>query len=313
MKTSSRPSSSPPSPEPLSGAAPEGPTSIGNGPVAGRVDAHAHVFPAELILRRETYVERDVRFGALYRSPKAAMVTADELVESMDRHGLDMCVAVGFPFADQGLCRLVNDHLVEAVARFPGRLAGLACVAPDAPGARAELERCLDAGLIGCGELAPDHDAARLRAAGSPSGLGAVADCLRERGLPLMVHASEPLGHDYPGKGRFTPEACYALAEAQPGLTIVFGHMGGGLFLYEAMPEVRRTLVSCFYDTAAVPYLYGSEIYAACVLTAGPEKLIFGSDYPLLAPSRYQEGLAGLDPATRAAVEGGNARKVFGL
>jgi len=236
----------------------------------GLVDAHVHVFPAEMIAHRASYLERDARFCALYRSPKAATVTADDLVESMDEHGVDACVMVGFPFADQGLCRLVNDHLLEAVGKFPGRVAGLACVAPGAPGARAELERSLDAGLSGCGELAPEWDGAGAGRRGSDQGLPAVAECLRERGLPLLVHASEPLGHEYPGKGRFTPEACYALARAHPGLTIVFGHMGGGLFLYEAMPEVRSTLVDVFYDTAAVPYLYGPEIYEACVTTAGP-------------------------------------------
>ncbi len=281
--------------------------------VAGLVDAHVHVFPRELIRDRETYVLRDARFGALYGSPKAAMVTADEVVESMDKQSVDISVMVGFPFADQGLCRLVNDHILEAVGRFPEKLAGLACVAPDAPGALSELERCLDAGLVGCGELAPERDQMCTGRTGSSSGFAAVAGCLVERGLPLLIHASEPLGHEYAGKGDFVPEACFALAEAYPELTLVFGHMGGGLFVYEAMPEVRRTLARVFYDTAAVPYLYGPEIYEACVLTAGPEKLIFGSDYPLLAPSRYREGLERLGLATRAAVEGGNARRVFGL
>lgn len=266
-----------------------------------------------MIVGREAYLERDARFGALYRSQVAAMVSADDLVDLMDEHGVDKCVMAGFPFSDQGLCRLVNDHLLEAVGKFPEKLAGLACVAPAARGARAELERCLDAGLSGCGELAPQPDEAYEDGRRSGRGLHAIADSLRERGRPLLVHASEPLGHEYPGKGRFTPEACYALARAHPGLAIVFAHMGGGLFLYEAMPEVRRTLADVFYDTAAVPYLYGPEVYDACVSTAGPAKLLFGSDYPLLAPARYSEGLARLDPALRAAVEGGNARKVYRL
>jgi uncharacterized protein len=277
------------------------------------VDAHVHVFPPEMVAQREAFLERDARFGALYGSPKAAMVTADELVQSMLGDGAGFSVAVGFPFADQGLCRLVNDHILEAVREYPAQLGGLACVAPDAPGARAELERCLDGGLRGCGELAPEGQAALDGKAGDGRGLAAVAGCLRERGLPLLVHASEPVGHRYPGKGRFTPEACYALAEAYPGLTLVLAHMGGGLFLYETMPEVRRTLADVFYDTAAAPYLYGPEIYHACVATAGAEKLIFGSDYPLLPPRRYIDGLQRLDPAARVAALGGNARRAFKL
>ena len=143
-------------------------------------------------------------------------------------------------------------------------------MAPGRAGALAELERCLDAGLRGCGELAPVSWQALEAVRGGADGLDALAGCLRERGLPLLVHASEPVGHDYPGKGRFGPADCLALAEAYPGLTIVFAHMGGGLFLYETMPEVRTALAGVHYDTAAVPYLYCAEVYEAAVSSAGP-------------------------------------------
>ena len=278
------------------------------GPVDGRVtlglvDAHVHVFPPEIIGDRQSLLERDRRFGELYRPARARMATAEHVLESMDREGVDLSMLVGFPFVDQGLCRLVNDYVLEAVANHPGRLAGLACVAPEAPGAVAELERCLDAGLRGCGELAPEPGET----------LAAIAGHLRERGAPLLVHASEPVGHEYPGKGRFGPDSCFALAASNPGLTIVFAHFGGGLFLYESMPEVRKTLATVFYDTAAAPYLYGAGIYRAVESTAGIEKIILGSDYPLLAPGRYLPGLEALTPPARAAVLAGNARKVFGL
>jgi predicted TIM-barrel fold metal-dependent hydrolase len=238
------------------------------------------------------------------------MATADEVVAQMDENGVDSSLLVGFPFADLGLCRTVNDYVLEAVRKYPGRLAGLACVTP-MPGAKAELERCLDAGLCGCGELAPDGQGFGDAASGG-RGMAVLTGCLRERNRPLLVHASEPVGHQYPGKGRFTPEACFALARACPEVTIVFGHMGGGLFLYETMPEVRQTLTRVFYDTAAVPYLYGPEIYEVAVLAAGPEKFIFGSDFPLLPPSRYLDGLGRLTDSARAAVQGGNARRVYG-
>jgi uncharacterized protein len=292
----------PPLPDGVESGAGAGPPAPG--PAAGRVDAHVHVFPPEMIRDREAYLDREARFGELYRASSAPMAAADDVVAHMDRAGVGLSIVVGFAFADQGLCRMVNDYIIEAVRTYPDRLAGLACVGPGAPGAVAELERCLDAGLRGCGELAPEDV--------EPS-LDSVAECLRERGLPLLIHSNEPVGHQYPGKGRFTPQSCFALAEAYPGLTIVFAHMGGGLFLYELMPEVRRTLADVFYDTAAVPYLYGPEIYDVAISSAGPEKFIFGTDYPLLSPGRYEDGLKRLDSAARAAVEGGNARKVFGI
>jgi predicted TIM-barrel fold metal-dependent hydrolase len=327
MKTSSKRSSSPRLPDASGaprGARPDGGPHSAPGdtrttdratplPKPGFVDVHVHVFPPEMIRDREAYLDRDARFGALHRSPTAPMATAEQVVAHMDEVGVDVSVVVGFAFAGQGLCRMVNDYLLEVVGKYPDRLAGLACVAPGAPGARAELERCLDAGLRGCGELAPSADDLAGGAPGRGRGLLDIAGCLKERGLPLLVHASEPIGHRYPGKGGFTPELCYQLAEACPGTALILAHMGGGLFLYEAMPEVRRTLADVCYDTAAVPYLYGPEIYDAAISTAGPEKFLFGSDYPLLSPARYIEGLERLDVATRTAVQGGNARRVFGL
>lgn len=266
------------------------------------IDAHVHVFPPEIRSHRAIYLEKDARFHALYRDPCAEMAGVEEVLAHMDEGGIDRSLLVGFPFADLGLCGLVNDYLIEAVRSYPGRLAGLACVAPGAPGASAELERCLEAGLCGCGELAPEgHDPALVTLAG----------LLRERGAPVLVHASEPVGHIYPGKGGFTPSACLALAEACPGTTIVFAHMGGGLFVYELMPEVRRALADSYYDTAAVPYLYDRAVYRVAVACVGREKILFGSDYPRLKIDRYRGGLSTLDPAIRQAVEAENVRKVY--
>ena len=269
------------------------------------VDAHVHIFSPDVVARRDSYLPRDARFAALYTDPRARMATAEEVLAEMDCCGVETSVVFGFPFRDQGLCRATNDYVLEAMAAHLGRLAGLACVAPGAPGAVAELERCLDAGMRGCGELAPDGgDAARKELAG-------IAGLLRERDLPLMLHANEPVGHEYPGKSGFGPEAAAACVEAYPGTKLVFAHMGGGLFLYEAMPELRRILADCYYDTSALPYLYDAGVYKAVEATAGLHKLLFGSDYALLSPSRYRAGLQCLSPEGRAAVCGDNARKVF--
>ena len=271
------------------------------------VDAHVHIFPPEMTEARDSYLSRDERFASLYADPRARMATAEEVLAEMDRTNVALSVVFGFPFRDQGLCRQVNEYVLAAVAALPGRLAGLACVAPGEPGAAAELERCLDAGMRGCGELAPGGSPEDIEA------LSGVAGLLRERGLPLLLHSNEPVGHVYPGKNAFGPAACVACAAAHPGLKLVFAHMGGGTFLYEAMPELRNTLADAYYDTAALPYLYDPAVYRAAEATAGAHKVLFGSDYALLSPARYRAGLDELSPASRVAICTDNARKVFKL
>ncbi len=281
------------------------------------IDSHVHIFPPEIIRNREDYLARDRRFAALYESPQAKMVTAEDLLAHMAETGVRKSVVFGYAFSDQGLCRFVNNYVIEAAGCYPDRLAGLACVWTGGPGAAKEVERCLDAGLRGCGELVLESEWSGKRSGkGSGrawSGLGAIAGLLKERGLPLLVHANELVGHSYPGKGPFGPEACVSLAQAFPGLTMVLAHLGGGAFLYEAMPEVAAALADVYYDTAAVPYLYRPSVYQAVLATAGAHKLVFGSDYPLLSPARYRAGLDHLPEEARSAVCEDNARRIFGL
>ncbi|MFH1833927.1 MAG: amidohydrolase, partial [bacterium] len=77
------------------------------------------------------------------------MVDAEEVLTHMDTAGVETSIVFGFAFKDQGLCRMVNDYVIDSVGRYPSRLAGLACVSPAQPGGATELERCLDAGLRG--------------------------------------------------------------------------------------------------------------------------------------------------------------------
>jgi predicted TIM-barrel fold metal-dependent hydrolase len=271
---------------------------------------HVHVFPPELIERREWYLARDAWFSLLYSSPGSRMATVDQLLEQMDSDGVDHSVIFGFAFRDQSLCRFVNDYVLDAVKEHPGRLLGLACVSPESPGALQELERCLQEGLQGCGELMPDGQGFDPLA--SP-GLARVAGSLVEQQLPLLLHANEPVGHTYAGKGRVTPQVCFSLAESWPELDLILAHLGGGLFLYELMPEVRQTLSRVYYDTSAVPYLYRPEVYAVVAAAAGAKKLLFGSDYPLLAPARYLSAIRDSTGADRGEVLGGNAQRLFRL
>ncbi|MFH1084285.1 MAG: amidohydrolase family protein [Chloroflexota bacterium] len=247
------------------------------------VDAHAHVFPPEVIRQRAAYRQRDRWFGLLYANPRARLATADELVAALDAAGVGRAVAFGFAFADVGLCRACNDYTLDAARRFAGRLIPLAVTNP-AAGAEgvAEARRALEGGARGLGELMPEGQGYSLDDAAALDPLMALA---RAAAAPLWVHVNEPVGHAYPGKGAQGPAEAYRLAVRYPENDLVLAHWGGGLPFYELMPEVRATLRRVYYDTAASPYLYAPEILAHVAAWA-PHKVLFGSDYPLIAPSR---------------------------
>ncbi len=275
------------------------------------VDSHTHIFPPELIRERERYLARDAWFGHLYASPKARMATAEELVEAMDAAGVDVAVTFGFGWADPGLCRLANDYVAEAVRAYPGRLVGFAMVNPAAEGAEAELARCATAGLRGVGELMPDGQGYTLA---DVDVLAPVMDTAGALGWPVLTHTSEPVGHEYPGKGLASLAPALQLAGRFPQTSLILAHWGGGLLFYELMPEVRRALARVYYDTAASPYLYDDAIFPLAASLVG-ERVLFGSDYPLLGQRRLLERVraSGLRGEALGGVLGKNAARLLGL
>jgi uncharacterized protein len=276
------------------------------------VDFHTHIFSDEMRGMRAEYLERDSWFGTLYEDPKHRLASAEDVVASMREAGVDRTVVFGFPWRDGGLCREHNDYLIEAVRKFPNKLIGFACVQPlDANDAR-ELERCLAAGLMGLGELGPDGQRFDI---GDKWALEDCAEVLQQRGLPLVTHSSEPVGHAYHGKGETHPWRLLKLAENFPHLTIVMSHWGGGLPFYELMPEVRDVLKNVYYDSAASTYLYRFEIFKAVCQIVGPEKIVWGTDYPLLSQAKFLKRVraCGLSEAELDMILGGNAARLLSI
>ena len=114
------------------------------------------------------------------------------------------------------------------------------------------------------------------------------------------MHASEPLGHQYPGKGKTFPQELEYFLSYHLETNVILAHWGGGLPLFGHMPEIRRILKNTYFDTAATPYLYDSGIYQTMINIVGIENILFGSDYPLMS---YQKVFAHLEDAKLTPTE----------
>jgi predicted TIM-barrel fold metal-dependent hydrolase len=98
-----------------------------------------------------------------------------------------------------------------------------------------------------------------------------------------------------------------------PDIKIILAHFGGGLLFYETMKEIKESFRDVYYDTAAAPFLYDYRIYRVVKALDLCEKIIFGSDFPLLSPSRYLGDIeeSGFSDEEKQLIMGGNARKLF--
>ncbi len=277
------------------------------------IDCHTHIFPRWIRENRESCFGSEPAFRLLYEFPKSRMVGADEIVAAMDEDGVDRSVVFGFPWKDLDTARRHNDYILSAVERHPRRLSGFCCLDPHSDGAAVETARCLDSGLIGVGELAFYGSGISAEILDT---LGDIMAICRERDLPVMIHTNECVGHVYPGKAPIALEGIYALARAFPENRIILAHWGGGIFFFNLLKkEVQETLANVYYDTAASPFLYRPDIYPTAVQLAGGDKVLFGSDFPLIRPSRYFKEMAtsGLTEPDIARICGENSRWLLNL
>ncbi len=278
------------------------------------IDVHTHIFPKEFRTRRDAYFSNEPAFKKLYQSPKSLLIGAEDMLATMDDNQVDKSVIFGFPWTDSNLFKKHNDYINKVVNRYPDRFIGLGCFDPFSAGAAEEAHRCLaQGGLSGIGELAfyqsgIDNSAlARLEP---------VMTICRDRNLPVLIHTNEPIGHTYPGKTPNTLAQIYQLIETFPQNKIVLAHWGGGLFFFSLLKkEVKQRLIRVYFDTAASPYLYDPNVYRLAVELIGVEKILFGSDYPLLPPVRYFDEMkaAGLSAKETQQICGINAARLFGI
>ena len=277
------------------------------------VDSHTHILPGEFRSQRERWLAADRTFSDLFNDTAALTASSKDLITEMDKAGVDISVALGYGWTDQDAAHLSNDYLIATSAEYPGRIVPYCSVDPSwGEAALKEVDRCLSSGARGIGELHADTQGWSPEHVEELQGIMGLAS---EAAVPVLVHASEPVGHSYPGKGVTTPNRLLNLAAAFPDVAFIFAHFGGGLPFYALMPEVAETLSNVYFDSAATPFLYRPDVYAISAAGVGRDRILFGSDFPLIRQDRAIRGVrgSGLKDIDIDLALGGNVMDLLGL
>lgn len=275
------------------------------------IDFHTHIFSPKIKDDRSAYLKRDPCLAQLYSSPKAKMATAEDIIDSMNQSEIDISVILNGGWTSQEFCNETNDYILESAAKYPKRLVAFCAIQPGSgEAALREIERCAQAGAKGIGEIRPDDQGFDL---GDEYIMTPIVELVREYNLIFLTHSSEPVGHIYPGKGCVAPGNIYPFICSFPDIKIVCAHWGGGLPFYALMPEVESAMANTFFDSAASPFLYKPQVFEHVGAIAGADKILFGTDYPLLDQKRVInqiESLA-LSPREKAMILYRNAEKLL--
>ncbi len=275
------------------------------------IDCHTHLLPRRVKTDRTECVMKDKAFGALFSSAKAKIASPEEILTYLDNSGVDKAVVFGFPWEDYETAAQNNDEIWDFHEKYPDRIIPFATFSMLDPGlAHKECSRALSGGFAGVGELA------MYRNGWAAADLEALRPCLgiaEHLRVPVMIHVNEPVGHDYPGKIFVDLKALFKTVADFQEIDFILAHFGGGFFIYSLMPEIGTQMKRVYIDTAAAPFLYDSRIFSVAVQSLGEDKVLLGTDFPLLGFARYELMLdqANIHGYLRTKILGGNVQAIL--
>ncbi|MGO9223854.1 amidohydrolase family protein [Mycobacterium sp.] len=229
-------------------------------------------------------------------------------VASMDAAGVNLGLLSAWR-GPAGQDMISNDEVAQWIISYPDRFAGLATVDLDRPmEAVRELRRRVSEGFVGLRVVPWLWDAPPTDRRYYPL----FAECV-ESGVPFCTQ----VGHTGPLRpsetGRPIPYIDQVALDF-PELVIVCGHVGYPWT--EEMIAVTRKHENVYIDTSAYTIKRLPEELVRYMKTrTGQCKVLFGTNYPMIAPAHALTGLdeLGLSDDGRHDFLRGNAERVFRL
>lgn len=210
-------------------------------------------------------------------------LTTDELICQMDQNRVDRAVVCPFDRYLTVFNREGNELVSAAVKRYPDRLIGFASVNPwFGQTAKVELQRALQSGLVGL-KFNPSLQGFFINDR-------IVMDLLEvaaEFQAPVYFHTGTPV--------HALPLQLADLALLFPSVKFIMGHTGASDFSGEALAALK-TAPNIY---AEISKQTNFDLLREVLVSYGPERMIFGTDFPVYPLALELEKIKLLNPEQR--------------
>ncbi|MDP6511625.1 MAG: amidohydrolase family protein [SAR202 cluster bacterium] len=228
-----------------------------------------------------------------------AIDDADLMLSAMDSVGIDIACLFNI-FHPDGATG--NDLTAQFVARNPDRFVGFAYVSPLKPeGMIAELERAFDELNFVAIKLYPPYTSWPL----DDSRWHPIYEFANERGVAVLIHTDESEVSQ--------PKLLANVAQRYQNVKFVAGHSGNTPAARAQAITVARSFPNVYLETCSSFRTPG--VIEQLVSEAGDERVLFGSDIPLMDP-RIQIGkiiTADISDDAKRQALGLNAMRILNL
>ena len=203
---------------------------------------------------------------------------ARDLLERLDRAGLDRACVLCAATAPAQVVP-ANNWALE-LSRTEPRLIPFGTMHPGFTDFEAELDRLERAGIRGL-KLHADFQGFRL----DDRALWPVLEAVRGR-FAVLFHVGDRLP---PERNPSCPAKLKAIMRDFPGLTVIAAHLGGYRHWNESLEHLAGS--RAYLDTSSSLSFIDDAPLKAILDRHPPERVLFGSDYPLFDPGRELEVL----------------------
>lgn len=191
-------------------------------------------------------------------------ITADDLLGTMDRNGVDASIVLPLPGAPDSAA--VHDEIARLGQKHPGRIYGVASLNPhcDPDVYFEEVSRCVQQlGFVGVKLHPLGHSCA-------PTGADAekVFETARALGITVIVHTGT-------GVPFSLPAMVIPRAQQYPDVRIVLAHAGANMYTAEAI-IAAQVCPNIYLETSWC----GPNRIRQAVQALGPQRVMFGGDLP---------------------------------
>lgn len=251
--------------------------------------------------------DRVTRIHGFEPAPSAARMSMPRLLAEMDAAGVTLGVVVGRYSALYG--SVTNEDVLDIVARYPGRFAGIASIDPtDRRRAIAQIERATKAGLKGV-NIEPGSYEQPMYA--DDRRLYPIYAHCEDAGLPVLVMAGGSAGPDL----SYThPQHIDRVAADFPDLKIAITH-GAWPWTSEILHVAFRRANVYLSPDQYLANLPGSADYVKAADGFLADRFLYASSYPFTPVKEYAQWFRRLPirPEAMDKVLWRNADRLLGL
>lgn len=228
------------------------------------IDFHTHIYPNPIAQKASNSI------CDFYELEGGGMNgTVDTLLERGKLAGIDHFVVLPVGLKP-GHVRHINEFILQETALHP-QFTGFGTIHAAMENLEEEVEFIHSSGLRGV-KMHPDTQLFNI----DDPRLFPAYELLREKGLPVIFHTGDTR-YDYSHPRRLR----HVLA-LFPGLVTIGAHFGGYSVYEAALDALRDT--DCFLDVSSALMFLDRDTAVDYIRKYGPERLVYGSDYPLWDP-----------------------------